>query len=81
LALGKIEYAPCNSRPSVEVSDVRKGASELVLEERKVGAGEDDGVDAIAVGRVEERLGRRSNSVDADLLSGELGFGELDELG
>ena len=45
-----------------------------------MGAGEDDGVNPVAVGSIEQRLGGRANRLHADLLTRELRFRQLDQL-
>ena len=44
-------------------------------------ARENDGVDPVASGCVEHRLGGGTDCVQSDLLSGELGLGQLDQFG
>ena len=72
---------PRNPGPAVDIGGVWKSGAQLVLEEREVSAGENDGVDPVASIGVEHRLHRRTDSIDGDLVAGELRLGELDQLG
>ena len=49
LILREIGDAAGDSRSAMDVADFREGAAQLSLEERKMGAGEDDRVDAVSV--------------------------------
>ena len=67
---------------AIDIGDAGKGGAKLLVEQREVGAGEDDGVDPLAAGRVEHRLRRRASTASTlTSLAGELGLGELDQLG
>src|SRR6185503_7141633 len=66
---GEPGNASSDSGPTVDMGNVRKGLAELLLEQREMGAGEDDRVDAVAVGRVEHRLRGGPHGIDADLLA------------
>lgn len=59
----------------------RKGSSELVIQQGKMSAGEDDRVDPIAPGLVEQRPRGRSDGFGADFLAAELCFCKFDQLG
>src|SRR6185295_20250296 len=69
------------ARTAVYIADIRERAPKFLLEQRKMGAGKDNGVDSRAIGRLEHWLRPVLNGVDPDRLPGELGFGQLDQLG
>src|SRR6185295_18078417 len=70
--------APGDARTAVYIADIRERAPKFLLEQRKMGAGKDNGVDSRAIGRLEHWLRPVLNGVDPDRLPGELGFGQLD---
>ena len=80
LLAGQTSDAAGDAGAALDIGDVGK-ADEALLEQREVGAGEDDGVDAVASVCVEHRSAAARDRIDVHLLAGELRFGKFDQLG
>src|SRR6185437_14338232 len=81
LPLCQIGDAASDSTTAIHIINVRECRAKLLIEQWKMRTGEYYRIDAVTLWCVEHRLGRCPDRVDADFISGQLRFGELDKFG